>query len=444
MASSSCPSETATAAVATPRVLTICTEENPQLSEVAFILTFLKTGASPLSIAASTAGDRWDGTYCVVTNRPDVTVSLRLVKGHGSFVDYVVYDHANPVEATSVPVLLMESTKTDDKDSRNTAINQRFTKFAVARQRYPTAPLVLFFNAVHTSTTPTSLFGRRLLSTFGVGIFDVSGTDHSAPPFTTVDELMVAKNTMKEKAGNVSVKISQPTPHCYAISARLTNGAHKTISHDPNKGFLTGIATALFALDSAASFRVTEHGVDLTKLVKTDDKFWYANSRYDMRLEGSELTTLNKAGKTVYWNPETQSEKAATILFQNRMESSGNRVIYHNHSSSARSFFLDPAGASFAVPKTITIPDLVYVNTELKKLYICEGKIEKCLALGTKQLDEQGPFMEYAQKYYPHYTIERGLCLYASSLEKVPTLQAATKYPIWFVLDASGRYLSYA
>lgn len=85
----------------------------------------------------------------------------------------------------------MESTKTTDSESRNTAINQRFTKFAVAKKRFPSTPLILYYNTEQLTNTATSLFGKRLLTTFGVNAYDVKGKDLLAdsPPFTSVEKL---------------------------------------------------------------------------------------------------------------------------------------------------------------------------------------------------------------------------------------------------------------
>jgi hypothetical protein len=420
---------------------TICTEENPQIGEVQFILNYLHVPAKVVSIAAKVTKTSWNGSFEVVTDQPTISIELRLVKGHGSFVDYIVYEEKNPDEEKSVPILLMESTKTDDSESRNTSINQRFTKFAVARQRFPTTPLVLYFNKENNATTPTSVFGRRLLATFGVEAYDTEKNILlETPAFTTVTELIQAKNAIREKAGNVSVKITELTPHHYQIRAKLNKGAETTICHDPNKGLVTGIASAIYALDKEASFVVAEHGVDTSKMCKRSDKFWYANNRYDLRLEGSDLSTMGVNAVTVYWTFETQSEKSSTILFQNCMEMAGKSVLYHNHSSSARSYFVDSKQKNYAVPKDVTIPDLVLADHTNQKMYICEGKIKKDILMGVRQLDNLTKFIEYVQPLYPSYTIEKGLCVYVPKLDDLTAIQPTISYPIWFGLDSQGNY----
>jgi hypothetical protein len=421
---------------------TICTEENPQINEIAFILNHLKCNCKVTGLTANITANKWNGSFDVTTDDPNISVCVKLVKGHGSFVDYIVYDHPDPNEKTSVPILLLESTKTSDSESRNTAINQRFTKFAVAKQRFPNVPLVLYYNTEQNTTTQTSLFGRRLMATYGVKIYDLNGKDMlvDAPPFTTVDEIIKEKNNFKEKKGNISIKITETAPHTYTINAKLSKGENTTICHDPNKGLITGIASSIFSLDKEAKFIITNHCVDTSKIKKTSDKFWYANNQYDLKLDGCEVSSQSATCPDTYWTNDITSEKASTIIYQNYMEKNKWKTIYHNHSSSARSYFTDQNNEEHQVPKDITIPDIVMVNKKEKRIIICEGKIEKDYMMGVRQLDNQTKFIEYVEKYYKYYTIERGLCLYVKNLTVIESIQEKIPYTILFALDSSGTF----
>jgi len=423
-----------------PKTITILTEENPQIKEVEFILCLLNVICRVFEIISSVTDGVWDGAFVAKTNVPHINVEIRLVKGSGSFLDYIVYDHAQPDVNTSVPVLLMESTKTTDAESRNTAIYQRITKFVVAKLYYPDTPLVLYYNTAHHTRTATSLFGRRMLATLGVKLYDVNGamdmTD--SPPFTSVEEVKTEKNKMTEKKGNISVKITQNEPHNYGITAKLSKGKQTTICNDPNKGLVTGIASVIFTLDKEATFTIMRHGVDLEKLKNvTNEKFWYANSLYELKLDGCELSSKGAGCPDTYWRMDTQSEKASTINYHKHMEQKGWHTIYHNHSSSARSNFVDEDGTEHQVPKDVTIPDVVVGNKERKVIQICEGKVFKDRLMGVKQLDELSDFIKYTNDHYKGYTIERGLCLYAERLSQVHSLSALT-YPIFFALDSAG------
>lgn len=131
---------------------------------------------------------------------------------------------------------------------------------------------------------------------------------------------MKEKNAFKEKKGNISVKITLSAPHTYMISAKLSKGKKTTICHDPNKGLITGIASAIYSLDKEAKFLITNHCVAVDKIKKTIDKFWYANSAYDLKLEGCDVSSKGIVCPTGYWSRDSKSEKASTINYQNYME----------------------------------------------------------------------------------------------------------------------------
>lgn len=419
--------------------ITICTEENPQVNEVEFILKYLGYSCKVNKLTSDVNGNIWNGTFIAETDNLSLNIVILLVKGSGSFVDYIVYDHLNPDE-NSVPILLMESTKTTDSESRNTAINQRFTKFAVAKKRFLTTPLVLYYNTEHITNTATSFFGRRLLTTFGVKAYDVKGKDLLAdsPPFSSVEEIMREKNSFKEKKGNVSVKITLTPSHTYTISAKLSKGKDTTICHDPNKGLITGIACAIYSIDKDAKFLITNHCVAVEKIKKTTDKFWYANSAYNLQLEGCNASSKGVCCPSVYWSRDTKSEKASTINYQNHMEKNGWITVYHNHSSSARSYFIDQEGKEHQVPKDITIPDVVMVDKVKKHIQVCEGKILKDYLLGVKQLEGLTNFLNYLETHYKGYTVECGLCLYGNSVGEIESVKKKVSYPVFFAMDSTG------
>ena len=419
--------------------ITICTEENPQVNEIEFILKYLGTPCKVKKLTSSVKGNIWDGTFLAEIDNPSINVVIILVKGSGSFVDYIVYDNVNPDDKT-VPILLMESTKTTDSESRNTAINQRFTKFAVAKQRFPSTPLILYYNTEQLNNTATSLFGRRLLTTFGVKAYDVKGKNllTDSPPFTSAVEIMKEKNAFKEKKGNVSVKITLTAPHTYTISAKLSKGKNTTICHDPNKGLVTGIASAIYSLDKEAKFFITNHCVAVDQIKKTTDKFWYANTAYDLKLEGCNTSSKGIVCPTGYWSRDSKSEKASTINYQNHMEKNGWTTVYHNHSSSARSYFMDSQGKEYQVPKDLTIPDVVMVNKEKRCIQVCEGKILKDCFLGVKQLENLTNFLKYLETHYMGYTVVRGLCLYGNTFREIESAKKQLSYPVFFAMDSTG------
>lgn len=424
-------------------MITICTEENPQRDEIEFILHQLGHPCRVSRLSSSIKEGVWDGTFLVETDDDSIDANVILVKGSGSFVDYVVYDTPNPTGETT-PTFLMESTKTKDSESRNSSIFQRFTKFAVARQFFPDIPLFSYYNTIQEPTSRTNDFGKRLLKTFGIKVYDVTKSDLliETPPFSTVEDLIEAKNALGKKKGNVSVRISRNADdHTYTITAKLSKGESTLISHDPNKGLVTGIASVIHTLDPNARFVITNHLVDIEKIKEAKEKFWYANSLYDLRLEGCDLSSKNTFCKTNYWSRDEKSEKSATINYQLYMEKNGWKTIYHNHSSSARSYLIDPFGNEHQVPKNTTIPDVVVVHDDRKHIQICEGKIFKDRHKGVEQLNNLTNFIEYLNKYYSGYTFERGLCIYAKTLDEVRSVKTDLAYPVFFALDSTGSML---
>jgi hypothetical protein len=417
----------------------ILTEENPQIAEVQYIVNALKisskiTGLEPVL----DSGSVWTGKFAALSNTTIVpNLYIQLFKGKGACVDYMVYDTLTPTEKTT-PVLLLESTKTSDTESRNSSVYQRFTKFAVVKLTYPTTPLVLFYTMPQNPHTATALFGLRLLKTHGVTVIDSTGKDLllNVKPFTSVDDLIQAKNSMAKRANNVSVEITKTGEHSYSISAKLCKGEAKDLNHDPNIGLITGLCSAMSSLDKEASFLITNHGLNTEKLTPTA-KFWYANRNHCLMLEGCSLDSRKAVYTPMPLTFESQSEKAATILFELLTHKEKKlETLFHNHSSSARSSFLLPNKTVCQVPKDCSIPDIVLLDSTNKTIYICEGKIHKDIQLGVTQLDALQNFETFLKGHYKESTVQKGLCVFLPKGKKSPV----TKYPIWFTLNADGSY----
>ena len=64
-------------------------------------------------------------------------ILLKIVSGNSSFVDYLVFETSKEPTPKGKPIYVIEETKTDDKESRNTGIYQRATKFVYADFYYP-------------------------------------------------------------------------------------------------------------------------------------------------------------------------------------------------------------------------------------------------------------------------------------------------------------------
>jgi hypothetical protein len=399
----------------------ILTEENPQPQEILQILLLLGYQAQSCNIAPIYEADGTTlGKFRVVTNT-GIECDLQLFKGETSSVDYIIVDNE-----TKKPILLMESTQTTDKDSRNTAWNQRMTKFAVCRRMLPGVRMIMYYTdnmSQHTSGTAT--FGMSILATMGVEMWHPGGQMESKK-FSTVEEVVEAKNRLASKCPSHSVPVTIARDgKLITISGRL-NKTCGMMNNDPNIGLVTGIVNAIHMIDAECTFKIINHQLDVTK-IREKNKFWFGVKGIALEIDGfnGERAPL----PVVYYHEVKGGEKMSSILFQHH---SGLPVAFHNHAGCQRSSIVSLNGTCAPVPKTVTMPDVVLVDTTNKVVYLTEGKDSSKIKSAQEQLDNLGPFMEICTKAYPGYTLKRGLCLY---IDKPLT---NTRYPVWFTLTPSG------
>lgn len=410
----------------------ILTEENPQVPEVTYILKEIGLPHDNVTMELCLDGNKWinNCAWVILNHGQALPVTLRLFRGTGSSVDYIVKKEGEII-------IGLESTKTTDKDSRNTSVNQRFTKFVVFKQMYKDAKMILYYNNKQNHTTDTGKLGLRMFKTQGVHVTDSTGRDllSDCPSFSTVDEILQAKNNIKEKKGNVSIKITKLADHTYGITARLSKGIGTSINSDPNIGCIVGLCATIYSLDSSASFVIQNHRVKLEGLTNKS-KFWYANSSWPLKLEGSEVNSKGCKSPENPYRENTMSESHSTILFEQLVKKKNNfKVLFHQHACSAKSSFILADGSEACVPKEITIPDIVFLDSTNKTVFVVEGKIMKDIKKGDAQLDNLKKFDEFVLSKYSGHTIKKGLCIYTEG-KTLP----ATKYPVWFSLDSEGKF----
>ena len=139
------------------------------------------------------------GFHCAKVNR----VILKTVSGYSSFVDFLVfYQDTQPVE-TDTPIYAIEETKTDDKESRNTGVFQRCTKFVFIRHYYPSVKMIMLYALQieqKKEPTQTYILGTRLLLTFGVEILGKNLDKQLFKPFQSVDEIISFKQNMRKSS----------------------------------------------------------------------------------------------------------------------------------------------------------------------------------------------------------------------------------------------------
>ena len=73
-------------------------------------------------------------------------VYLKRVSGSSSFVDYLVFESKNEPNEKDIPLYAIEETKTDDKESRNTGVYQRCSKFVYVDFFYPKVKKIMLYN----------------------------------------------------------------------------------------------------------------------------------------------------------------------------------------------------------------------------------------------------------------------------------------------------------
>lgn len=421
--------------------LLILTEEYPQNETVRFICGQLGVVLSPIPYVLNLHDNTWDGTFNLIDDTGRVCGKMMLVKGNGSFVDYLVFDTYTPSHDTQ-PILAVEATKVRDGDSRNCAVYQRLTKLRCIKKQYPglsTDKIIVRYERPFIIKTSTVRFGIRLLLTMGFGAYDTDGDiTTKVSPFKDLDELIHEKNSIAKPTSGVPVRIKRTEYDTIHISAKLSKGRNTKISHDPNIGLVTGLIGAIITLDPMIKHvEITDHHVDLDSIARSNAKFWYANSEIDMRLEGSSMSSLGKTPpSTEYWSKADICEKASTILFHSLIDNKDMEVIFANHASSARSSLKTLDGSYIDLTKKHRIPDIVLRNKSSLHITVVEGKDFAHIKDGEAQLDDQEPFITELQKYYPDHTFDRALCLAVKTLASIPE----TRYPVVFAIDNTGSY----
>ncbi len=378
-------------------------------------------------------------------------IYIKTVSGYSSFVDFLVfYQNNEPNPSTDTPVYVIEETKTDGSESRNTGVYQRCSKFVYANSFYPSVNKIMLYDLrleQKEKIAETIIFGTRMLMTYGVEIIgkDLDGTIFK--PFNSVDELIAYKNSMrKPPAGNVPIQITK-TEDTIFVSGRLfkSNG----LGHDPNIGALSIIPATLRKLGWTGKIVITKHGLEQSH-IKRSNKFVLIANQTGIELEG--LVLPNPTPHTAYWRYDRSGEKIGTIFLHLVVESfTDSRSVYENHAGSERGYFITSSGEYLAVGKyldkvaykggdlaqIINLPDLTILDVGRKQAINIEGEMYKNKLTGIKQLSLFDAFESlFINKNYPEYLIVRTVVLYGGddSTEKF-------EVEVGFVLSNNGELI---
>ena len=360
-------------------------------------------------------------------------VRLKIVSGKSSFVDYLIFDTINEPTSSDYPVFVIEETKTDDSESRNTGVYQRATKFVYVEYFYPNSKKLMLYNLQGEQkewATDTNVFGTRCFLTIGVEILGKT-LDKEMKPWSNIDELIKFKSKMRRPPkGNVPIDIIKKNNNI-TITGRIVKS--NRLSHDPNIGALSLIAATLRELGWVNDIYIDLHGLCQSMLTGRN-KFIRIANRYNIKLKG--LVIPPSPILDDYWYYEKRGEKIGTIFLHILIEEfSKGMAIYENHAGCERGYFITSKGENLAVEKytdkalykagdktqIVNLPDLTVIDFDNKEVIDIEGEMYENANKGIVQLKGFDAFENlYISEHYPSYKIIRTVVLYGSDDEKKP------------------------
>ncbi|TAE00811.1 MAG: hypothetical protein EAZ97_04830 [Bacteroidetes bacterium] len=376
-------------------------------------------------------------------------VFIKTVSGNSSFTDFLVFYQENEPLQTDMPIYAIEETKTDDKESRNTGVYQRCSKFVFIENYYPNIKKIMLYNLQITQKekpTETYIFGTRLLLTLGVEILGKKLNERIFVPFKDIDDLIYCKEKMrKAPQGNVGILLKKFTDKI-EISGRLFKSGG--LSHDPNIGALSIICAVLRKLGWTKKLEITQHGLEQNHVGKTN-KFILIANKLDISLQN--LTVPQAEANQNYWKYDSEGEKLGTIFIHLVVENfTEGFSIFENHAGSEKGYFITKKGEAIPLAKyknkskykagsktqIIHIPDLILMDFAQNEVINIEGKKHKFLKDGISELQNYD-FIEqnYILKYYPNFKILRTVVLYGSQEKELRESE------IGFLLNEKGELI---
>lgn len=455
--------------------LWILTEERPKLEVLEIIIQrFLADSkwcafVDNLRILPVVEDSKFTFTYEIIGVKCNQIqkIFLEIVSGASSFVDYLVFFQEHKPTQNNTPLYIIEETKTDDSESRNTGVYQRITKFVYANFFYPNSQKIMFYNlkvSQKEKPTQTSIFGTKILRTLGVEILGKSFKDDEIlKPFSSIKELIDFKSKMrKAPKGNVPItieicdsklsNISLPSddisiytpPSKIQISARLVKNGR--LAHDPNIGAISGIAGALRKLGFKGEIEIISHGLNQAQ-VGTKNKFIQIANLLNLSLTGLEIPKIKLQQE--YWHYEREGEKLTTIFIHLLVENfSSGKAIFENHAGCEKGYFITSDNQYIVLQKyqnrqlykagdknaIVFIPDLILLDPNNLEIINIEGKTYENRHKGVEELKNYD-FIEskYIEKYYPAYKVVRSVVLYGGYEDKILEIE------IGFLLNSEGK-----
>ncbi len=373
-------------------------------------------------------------------------VFVKSVSGFSSFVDFLVFYQENKPIQSDIPLYAIEETKTDDKESRNTGVYQRASKFVFVENYYPGIKKVMLYNLkIEQKEEPTAtyVFGTKLLLTIGVEILGKKLDEKIFKPFNSVDEIVALKKKIRHAhKGNVPILINK-TDGKITVSGRLYKS--DGLAHDPNIGALSLISAAIRKLGWIGEIVITRHGLK-QKHLQADNKFIKIANQLKLQIRGLILSTSEM--RENYWRYETEGEKLGTIFIHLVVENfTEGFSIFENHAGCEKGYFMTSGGEYIQLEKysdrvaykagdkdkIISIPDLILIDSGRSEVINVEGKKYQFCRDGIEELKSFYDIEKnYIKKYYPKYKIIRTVVLYGGTEKRVVEIK------VGFLLNGNG------
>jgi len=437
--------------------LWILTEERPKKEVIALILQkFAKDNKmacfiDTIRILPILESNKFTFLYEVVGFRCNKVkrVFLKSVSGFSSFVDFLVFYQDKQPSQEDTPLYAIEETKTDDRESRNTGVYQRSSKFVFLDYYYPNVKKIMLYNLkVEQKTRPTRtyIFGTRLLRTLGVEILGKKLNENILKPFSSIEEIIQFKSKMKKAPrGNTPILISK-RKNAILISGRLYKSGG--LAHDPNIGALSLISAAIRKLGWKNDIVIVQHGLK-QKHLKSNNKFIKIANKLNIKVHGLQIPKTKK--KDLYWKYETEGEKLGTIFIHLVVENfTEGYSIFENHAGCEKGYFFTKEGKPIPLKKysnreaykkgdknkIISIPDLILIDFGRSEIINVEGKKYKFRKDGIRELEKFKDIEElYIKKYYPKFKIIRTVVLYGGKENKIIEIE------VGFLLNKRGELI---
>ena len=374
-------------------------------------------------------------------------IFIKVIRGESSFVDFIVFLQKDEPKQKDEPFLIIEETKTTDKESRNTGAGQRASKFPYAKIFYPNAEQIMLYSSTEEENkipTKSNQFFTRLLLTYGVEIHGKILEREIFQPFKNIDELINYKNNMRmPPKGNIPILIEK-NKNKITVSGKLIKSRGWS---DPNVGQLSIISAVLRKLGWRGQIEIIKHGLN-QKMLK-ENKYIYLANLLSTELEGLIVPKVELPEK--YWDYEMIGEKMVTIFLHLLVEYfSDGFIIYSNHAGAERSYFLTKNDKRIVVgkytdrdlykkgdkSKIINLPDLVICDDENNQIINIEGEQFKNANAGIKQIKLFDAFEKfYIENFYPGMNIFRTVVLFGGDSSGLNNIEVS------FILSREGELL---